>query len=268
MATEGDDSRPRRRWFRYSLRTLLAGFTLVCLVLGLIVSRAERQRRAVEAVRDAGGWVTYDLNLRVTDHGASTTGPEWLTSLLGIDYYCDVVEVGLPKSATDAVFVHLAGLTRLRKIYLSRSQVTDAGLRHLRRLTRLEELYLDGTRVTDDGLAHLGGLETLQDLVLEGTTITDAGLVHLGHMADLQWLVLSDTQVTDAGMSRLEPLGNLRVLYLDETSVSDQGLVRLRELNNLRSLYLVDTRVTDSGCRQLQAALPACDIHRQAELQP
>ena len=42
-------SRPRRRWFglRFSLRTLLLAITFVCIVSGLLLNRAVRQRAAV-----------------------------------------------------------------------------------------------------------------------------------------------------------------------------------------------------------------------------
>ncbi len=37
--------KPRRRWFRYSLRTLLAAFTLLALVLGWNVNRVHERDR-------------------------------------------------------------------------------------------------------------------------------------------------------------------------------------------------------------------------------
>jgi hypothetical protein len=57
---EASPARPRRRWFRYSLRTLLLAVTLVAVALAYWVNGAERQRRAVAAIEAAGGTVRYD----------------------------------------------------------------------------------------------------------------------------------------------------------------------------------------------------------------
>ncbi len=50
---------------------------------------------------------------------------------------------------------HLAGLTELRELYLSWTEITDAGLPHLAGLTQLHELHLSDTEVTDAGVAWL-----------------------------------------------------------------------------------------------------------------
>ena len=53
----------KRRWFRFSLRTLLIVVMLLSLPLGWLAMKmiqAERQRRAVEAIQEAGGEVFYD----------------------------------------------------------------------------------------------------------------------------------------------------------------------------------------------------------------
>src|SRR5687767_14399358 len=50
-------SKPRRkrRWLQFGLPTLLGLVTALCVVLGLCVQRAERQRRTVAFVRSLGG---------------------------------------------------------------------------------------------------------------------------------------------------------------------------------------------------------------------
>ena len=40
-------SKPRRRWFQYSLRTLFVLVTVLCVWLGVTVERARKQREAV-----------------------------------------------------------------------------------------------------------------------------------------------------------------------------------------------------------------------------
>ena len=50
-------SKPRRRWFQYSLRTLLVLVTVLCVWLGVTVNRARKQREAVAAIQELGGTV-------------------------------------------------------------------------------------------------------------------------------------------------------------------------------------------------------------------
>src|SRR5689334_19696866 len=60
----------RRRWLRYSLRTLFVLVTLLCVWLGLWANRAERQKRAVAWFKAHGGEVHYDYEF--TMHPAKT----------------------------------------------------------------------------------------------------------------------------------------------------------------------------------------------------
>ena len=58
--TDAAHSKPRRRYLRFSLRTLLAaGVTILAVGLGIVADRAAKQRRAVEVVRRYGGQVNY-----------------------------------------------------------------------------------------------------------------------------------------------------------------------------------------------------------------
>jgi len=111
----------------------------------------------------------------------NASGPSWLTflghakdSLWSVDLFrCEpatlrthwvlvvmdpftrrIVGFGVHAGVVDGM-AHLTGLTALKELVLSYTQVTDAGLAHLTGLTALEHLYLDGTQVTDAGVAKL-----------------------------------------------------------------------------------------------------------------
>ena len=87
--------RPRRRWRSYSLRSLLLLTTLAAIVLGVWVNRAERQRRAVAAIRKAGGGVEDGPEPNPPSHFR-----RWLTTWLGDEYVADVVRVKCRRGAT------------------------------------------------------------------------------------------------------------------------------------------------------------------------
>jgi len=132
---------PKRR-FRFSLRTLLVVVVLLSVGLGWFafkMRQAERQRKAVEAIIEAGGWVTYDCDL-YEDLGYMqrpvSPAPAWLTRLVGDDFFLDVGDVYLSGTkCADEDMEYLKRLTNLNRLNISGTQVTDAGLKHLRRRT-------------------------------------------------------------------------------------------------------------------------------------
>ena len=79
----------------------------------------------------------------------------------------------------DAGMANLCGLTRLRTLSVTQTNVTDAGLVYLKDLTQLEELNLTATKITDAGLENLMGFAQLRILHVTATAVTDAGVKRL-----------------------------------------------------------------------------------------
>ena len=147
----------KRRWFQFSLRTLLIGTAVIGGVAdrGLRwIAPAQRQRAAVQMVERLGGSVTY-ADAQAKGSWIVTRLRDWLPR----DYVDNVVGVSfIMTQVADADLVHLNGFRNLVQLELSGTAVTDEGLTHLRGLTLLRVIYLDGTQVTDVGLIHLKGL--------------------------------------------------------------------------------------------------------------
>ncbi len=231
----------KRRWYQYSLRTLLIIVTLfavACSWFTVKMRQAKRQREAVEAFSKLGGTIAYDYQLDAFGHfmqGTKPPGPTWLRKFLGDDFFCTVVDA-VPKNDTSILI--LKDFSRIQYLYLFNSQVTDAGLENLKGLTQLKELYVNSTEVTDAGLEHIKGL------------------------TQLQRLHLLDTKVTDVGLERFKELTQLKELDLSGTKVTDTGMEYLKGLSQLRVLLIQNTKVTDEGVKKLQQALPNCKIWR------
>lgn len=134
---------PRRRWLQFSIRSLLAVVTLLCVALSLW---------AVAAIEALGGIVDYVDNEEKSESFPVALLWRWLPQVYGDE---------------------VASVDR------GNTQVTDAELAHLKVRTRLQFLNLDNTQVTDAGLAHLQGLTSLKALWLSNTQVTGAGLVEL-----------------------------------------------------------------------------------------
>jgi len=206
--------------FQFSVRSLVVLVVAVAVPLGWFgvkMREAERQRRAVEAIEEMGGWVQYDH--QYDSHWGDFMGkleppvPAWLRRLVGDDLLRDVVFVSSWNASTNSTNTsfgdvdhldHLRALTDLRHLQLSESQVTDAGLKNLTKLRKLELLWLYGTHITDAGLQSIEGLTDLFWLDLTGTQVTDLGLEHLKELKGLKWLELSRTQVTSQGIKELQ----------------------------------------------------------------
>jgi hypothetical protein len=146
--------------------------------------------------------------------------------------------------------------------YPSKFCITNSGLKHLAGLHKLRTLWLMSSHVTEDGLKHIAALRQLRKLTIALPQVGDSGLEHLKGLDQLQELDLQFTQVTDEGLARLGVLDRLEILSLWSTQVSDSGLKHLKALRRLRSLNLVNTRVTAAGAQELERALPGLEVLR------
>jgi hypothetical protein len=154
-----DAPKPKRRWYQFSLRTLLIFVTLsacACSWFAVKMQQARKQRQAVQAIKKLGGTVRYDYELNVAAPNPTPPGPVWLRKCLGADFVANVAEVIFSGAQiTDADLEQLQDLAKLQQLLLSDTQVTDAGLEHLEQLNHLMYLDLTRTKVTDVGVRRL-----------------------------------------------------------------------------------------------------------------
>lgn len=222
------------------LLLLIVGLPSVWLVQGL--RRASRQRNAIAEIKKAGGTVHYDYEFDKSWHrveNAEPPYPAWLLRILGVDFFCPVVQVNLriiwagegsSPCVTDSTMLALQDLPQLEFANIGgRPEVNDEMLRRLTRSEHLTHLLLDRTGVTDEGLAHIGGLTELETLFLGECRVTDAGLTHMKPLVNLQELILNDTQISDAGLEHLAGLPKLERIHLCGTRVTPSGVSKLKE---------------------------------------
>ncbi|MCE9546192.1 MAG: hypothetical protein K8T25_11815 [Planctomycetia bacterium] len=161
---------PRRRWFQFSLRTLFILTTLAAILFASLSwwsYKARQQREAVASLRAAGAIVMYDFQLAQRPPVKVLRPPHrpaWLVDKLGVDYFANVVCVGISSQAPHADFALLQTLPTLTEIELNGSRVTDDDLVYLAGLSELVQLDLSSTAVTGTGLVHLRGLTQLKRL--------------------------------------------------------------------------------------------------------
>ena len=176
---------------------------------------------------------------------------------------------------TDARLAGLKGLTRLRKLDISATEVGDLGLQHLAGLTTLTELSLDGSQVSDKGIASLSKLTELRKLILSNTYVEGPGVKNLAGLQRLRelrftssplrdeavetllklpaltHLSLAYTDLTGKGVAQLAGARALTELDLSGVDIDDEGLNAIGSLSNLSALYLRDGRFDDKGIQHL-----------------
>ena len=270
MFTTPTKLKEKKRWYQFSLRTLLLFVTftaILCSWLGVKIKQARKQREAAEALQKLGMVVLYDYQQNAfmqNDPNPQSSMPSWLKNLLGEDIFINVIDVGVrddkPNHITDAGLVHVKALFKVEYLSLWNTQITDSGLEHIKCLSLLNSLNLSHTHISDKGLQNLQRLVQLQILWLDGTQITDAGLEHLMELTNLQELYLSKTSITDAGLKHIKGLSKLHYLILDDSKVTDSGLQYLEGLRHLEVLELRNTSVTEYGIMKLKKVLPNCSI--------
>jgi hypothetical protein len=271
MQTEPSKAEPpvriHRRWFRFSLRTMLVAITLLCIWLGVTASRANRQRKAVETIRSYRAYVRYDYEMadngwEVRRDNPLPPGPVWLRNLIGIDYFATAVNVCMDhgNDVNDDSISALAELSEVRRIDIEGANVTDPVMAKLKGLKQLRDLIVIRSSVTESGWECLEHLTRLKSLALYGSNVTDSTLIHIEGLAELTGLTLFETQVTDSGLSHLKGLARLEYLELHDPQITDAGLQHLKELTGLKRLDVRGTEITSDAVNELKRTLPKLTV--------
>jgi internalin A len=159
---------------------------------------------------------------------------------------------------TDAGLVHLSRLSKLEFLDVRGSVITT--LEPIRNLTRLRRLFVSKTGISDEGLEAVEGFVDLLYLDLGGLKVTDAGMKHLKPLVNLQYLMLNHTKIDDDGLANLTGMKKLERLSLNRTAITDEGLEHLKACSKLGQIDLANTMVTPEGIAALKEALPGCLI--------
>jgi hypothetical protein len=196
----------RRRWFQYSLRTLLVAATLAGLAMTAwmrFVEPFRQERQLAIMVAELGGRVSTEA-----------TGPDWLQSWLpkgctnvvtGISLSPPVDVSGLfliwrSPPITNDLMQRIGATHGLRTLDLGHCRLSDDVAPWLARLRTVEKLDLAYTDLTDHGAKHLQDVPGLRCVRLDGTQITDSSLDILATLPDLELLTLNQTRVTSAAL--------------------------------------------------------------------
>jgi hypothetical protein len=288
----------KRRFWRFSLKTLFVLVTLFCIWFGLWAGSANRQRHAVEAIEQLGGKFKYDYQRIPSRSGdglafsyrVQPPEPIWLRRILGDHYFITPLALQIDRPApaenplvyldalpdlesvnvsgmqfTPNALVHLQPLTKLRYLTIRDCTFSDRGpvsqFAVLEHLTGLEVVSIDYPQFDSNDAKHLRDLENLRLLFIYRTAIRDEGLAHFQRLKNLERLGLSGAKITDRGIAFLSNLPKLQYLSINDTEVSDLAFEPIVAMKALQEIELSRTNVTKEGIRKLRQALPGRRIN-------
>lgn len=219
-----------RRWYRYSLRSLL----LVTLAAALVSWHIRSTLDGFEAEHAT----IAELRQKRAVIKTAPAEPQWLWRLFprGVDSRCQHAidaDLGPIAKPSDDV-VRMAGrLKHLEQLSVNSDAITDEAFTPYSALTRLKNLSLTGNFLTERALWHLTGAKNLRGLSLNCPRIGNEAVDVLEHFFSLRALEVNHTTIDDGGMPRMARLCGLAHLHLPPT-VSPAGLRYLSSLEHLR----------------------------------
>ncbi len=162
-------------------------------------------------------------------------------------------------SGADEVCRSLGGLSHVVEVRLNTERDTgvgDDGLKHLAGLSKLRSLFVRAGGVTDAGAKCLGRCRQLHSLGLIGSQITDGGLRAISQLPELFELQIPGSRISDDALGILMTNKALRILDVSETSITDRSLTYVKDWPDLQVLYLRKTKVTPAGVAALRQQRP------------
>lgn len=222
--------KPKRRWFRFSMRTLLIVMTLLCVGIGWKMNQVRNLRRAVAEAQRLGATISYFHELDATTSPAEPPGPKWLRRIFGDDFFEEVDQIQIYNDqANDDTLALIAKLPRIRSLIVRSNAFTDKGLASLAGASELETLELTSANVTASGYANLKGLRKLMSISFrKNPTVEDSWLTEIAKLTQVHYLYLTCPQFTDAGLVHLQTASGLRELDLRGSGVTKEGVELLK----------------------------------------
>jgi Leucine-rich repeat (LRR) protein len=256
--------------------------TCLGIALGIWCERAERQRRIVQLLDEAGvGWQlgpelpglavlpewteeyrdahywraveSIYLPTKRWDQPEATTADlhEWLALCQQLPILRDL-DVGVPVDA--GALKQIAAISGLQKLEFSAHTLREADVPHLRKLRRLREVKcsLKNAEQEAESLRFLAELTNTKSLTIQ--YCDDQGLKYLAPLTRLEYLDILDGDFHGDDFDLLQGLP-LRELHLPPGTFGDKGGASLKNFPGLEHVYLPFTLVGDETAGAL-AKLP------------
>lgn len=265
-------SKPRRRWFQFSLRTLLIFSALISFAAawyGNHYLRIKKRDTAVKNLQSLGCKVIFDYELTEADHDyfpGIKCDPEPLYTrwLFGEHANAKVKWVWINSDANilrggskDEDFRWLADFPALELVTNEDKNIPPKTVeRIVKYAPRLRAYYSWNASVDDHDMEQIGKLTDLTLLKVQAKNVTEKGYNHLSKLKKLQRLEFINGAITNNTLQKIGELPELRELQLYACQFVNTDFRHLNDLKILSGLRLSDTNTTDHTVSQIALALP------------
>jgi len=251
--------KPRRRWLRFGLRTLLVLVLLLSLPLGWLgreIYRVRQEEQVAAAIIDAGGILRFDFNHQEPIGVYENWGPRLLRKLWGknMGRHLDMVHIHSAED-TNRLIPLLVRCERLEYLGLPAAKLSDRSMQILASLPNLRVLNLVETQITAEQMQTLATSETLRHIRLQGAPSADEYLQQLTKLSHVENVELFDTPITNRGMKSLSELPLIALKIEGAAAVTNAGFAEFSGSEHLQDFVAVGTRI-DEGCVDTLQTLP------------
>ncbi len=225
---------PKRRWYQFSLRTLLIFMLVTSMALGVFGKKAaqvRRQRIAIDAITKSKGHVTWDFETEIESISPKTVSrePNFLRTLLGDDFFDKAVDVSVSDNADMDYLKDFPDLARLDIQCFG--NLSDAGLERLRDVPKLQEFSIGLWRhIRGEGFANMKYLSELRLLYVPYLNLHDDFLEHVQSLSHLQELHIRG-DFSAEGLDKLRSaLPNCSIRVMQTKKPADVSVVPLADV--------------------------------------
>lgn len=233
--------RPRRRWFQFSLRTMIVATAIFCTLLATWIIPSERQRRACKKLYEQGGTYSFPFenNVKYFEIQQLRSGNDpypWYRH-----YFNSVSRVNI-HNLSDIDWGAFPRLESLSSEILrnSSSQDMDQFVATLARHNRLlKELSLYQAEIQLGSMDHLPSFSKLEKLNIVQSDLWNCSLDPIASLQELREINFSKTIVQDREIAKLKNLPNLKKIHVEMPSKSADLLKILCDFRNLTEVTVL-----------------------------
>ena len=254
-------TKPKRRWLRFGLRTMLVLVFLLALPLAWItyeVRDVRHQREAIDAIEAGGGYVYPYLYHREETNRWQAFRLRLLRKLFGEEDYprIRVVQLVEPQQVNTLVPL-LSRFPYLEQLTLPSATLDDRSVQVIATSPNLRELELVDTGINVEQMKILTRSPTITEVTLQRASASDSIVGQLPQLAALTEVIFVDATTTDHGMSALGQCRQLTSIEIHGApQVTNVGFAALKNCPRLWNVEINGTQI-DTGCIDTLREMPS-----------
>jgi hypothetical protein len=267
-----ESPKPRRRWFQFSLRTLLVVtvlFSFTAAWYGNNYLRIKRQREATSVCLSHGCYLSYSepskgedireyapfASAAIPAKPVHTTNSRIWEFMFGDDNgdQLKLITIDVDQDSKKVAIDSFKQFPNLKFIRLNGKLADGKLLRQIvNNVPRLEMLALYEGDFNAEDIQALRNLKNLRHLDLVSRSFDDDKIKHLSELENLTHLTFNITKITSKGMEQVALLEHLEFLeFAMAGKIDDTAISKLTGLKQLRKLWLQNASITDLGLADL-----------------